>query len=160
MKEVGDSRIYTKDGQQLRALCLMRTVEGLTIQGAYSRLMTWEKSPAFKDLDWVFRPLKWTRTQCRSILRIDDSEVFIKDGFKVTLNCVMECVGISRQVAFYRCVKWEENEEDLDWLFRPKDIKKSTAGSKSRILERIEKVEMPDNTEYVKMLRKQMGLPI
>lgn len=163
MKGDKDSRVYEKAGIKVRSFCLREVVEGLSVEGSYSRMLSWEKGPFYKDLDWLFRPLGYTKNQCRKILGKDDSHVFSKGLESVTADCIMETVGITRPGAFLRCHKWVDTDFDLDWLFRPCAANKDTSRfkkqkpPKSRYTEDHYKAE---DATYEMMLRKHWGIEV
>lgn len=161
MKGETKSRIFSKGGVGIDSLCVLEVVEGLSVEGAYSRMGAWEEGPTYKDLDWLFRPLGWTKTQCRMILGMDDSFRFRKGSDVVTIRCVMDIVGITSPAAFTRCNKWKTTDWDLDWLFRPSFPNKDTSKFKKAKAPKNRYTEgsyTPEDATYEEMLRKHLGL--
>lgn len=161
MKIKRDSQIYSKDQDVATTLCIMELVDGLCLSGAYGRLAAWETGPKYKDLDWLFRPLNYTKTQCRKICNLDNTKVFSKEGLDISIQCVMETVGLSRPASHIRCEKWVSSNHDFDWLFRPVYIRKNT----KKFMKAQEVYEEKDNyrsgdIEYEIALRKHLGLSV
>lgn len=153
------ARVFVKGTDCVTTECVIATVKDIHLSGAYGRCTAWENDGVFKDLDWLFRPMGYTNTYCRRIMAADGTKVYQKGKDRVTIQCVMDIVGITRPAAHTRCDKWLETSMDLDWLFRPVGICKNTKKHAKAVKPPPSATPVvPPGEDYRSLLRKHWGI--